>query len=291
MVDERAELEHLFGEATRCGRSYVLLVTCALTAFDVINGGMARLLASIRDQYVADPLAMSVLALFEYFDLCNDRNAGVRCVAGAPSIGIRLALRLPLGAPGDFPPGIRQRADGSRAGTVALESVDSAAFFNAWADKGLEGIVSKTATSLYRSGRTNSWLKTKCFVESSFVVVGTDRDRKTGALRALLAHPNSDGLRYAGAAFIALSRDARTEFLAKVERRRDEASDEPGRTWHLGNIGLTMWRNSRPARGAPSHTPEASCPQALRCLSCSRRSGKSTFGYAPTSQPTPIPMR
>ena len=95
---------------------------------------------------------------------------------------------------------------------------DSAAFFNACADKGLEGIVSKTATSRYRSGRTNSWLKTKCFVESSFVVVGTDRDRKTGALRALLAYPNSDGLRYAGAAFIALSGDARTEFLAEVER-------------------------------------------------------------------------
>ena len=50
------------------------------------------------------------------------------------------------------------------------------------------------------------------------MVVGTDRDRKTGALRALLAHPDSDGLRYAGAAFIALSGDARTEFLAEVER-------------------------------------------------------------------------
>ena len=78
---------------------------------------------------------------------------------------------------------------------------DSAAFFNACADKGLEGIVSKTATSRYRSGRTNSWLKTKCFVEFSFVVVGTDRDRRTGALRALLAHSNSDGLRYAGSVY------------------------------------------------------------------------------------------
>ena len=48
--------------------------------------------------------------------------------------------------------------------------------------------------------------------------MGTDRDRKTGALRALLAHPNSEGLNYAGAAFIALGDDERTEFLAKVER-------------------------------------------------------------------------
>jgi hypothetical protein len=45
-----------------------------------------------------------------------------------------------------------------------------------------------------------------------------DRDRKTGALRALLAHPDSAGLNYAGTAFIALRDDARTEFLAEVER-------------------------------------------------------------------------
>ena len=37
-------------------------------------------------------------------------------------------------------------------------------------------------------------------------------------LTALLAHPNSEGLRYAGAAFITLDEDARAEFLAEVER-------------------------------------------------------------------------
>jgi bifunctional non-homologous end joining protein LigD len=95
---------------------------------------------------------------------------------------------------------------------------DGAAFFKTCADKGLEGIVSKHALAPYRSGRSKTWLKTKCFTESTFVVVGTDRDRKTGALRALLAHPGSDGLRYAGAAFIALGNDARIEFLAEVER-------------------------------------------------------------------------
>lgn len=51
---------------------------------------------------------------------------------------------------------------------------------------------------------------------STFVVVGTDRDRKTGALMALLAH--SDGLKYAGAAFITLGGDERKKFLAEVER-------------------------------------------------------------------------
>jgi bifunctional non-homologous end joining protein LigD len=95
---------------------------------------------------------------------------------------------------------------------------DGAAFFKACADQGFEGIVSKQAIAPYRSGRTKTWLKTKCFTESTFVVIGTDRDHKTGALRALLAHPNSEGLSYASAAFIALTDDARTEFLFEVER-------------------------------------------------------------------------
>ena len=50
------------------------------------------------------------------------------------------------------------------------------------------------------------------------MVIGTDRDRKTGALRALLAHKDSGGLSYAGAAFIAISRDDRTQFFAELER-------------------------------------------------------------------------
>ena len=95
---------------------------------------------------------------------------------------------------------------------------DGDALFKACADKGLEGIVSKHALAPYRSGRSKSWHKTKCFTESTFVVVGTDRDRKTGALRALLAHHDSAGLSYAGAAFIALAGDERSQFFAEVER-------------------------------------------------------------------------
>jgi hypothetical protein len=49
-------------------------------------------------------------------------------------------------------------------------------------------------------------------------VVGTDRDRKTRAIRALLARANEEGLDYAGAAFIALDDVARGEFLAVLER-------------------------------------------------------------------------
>jgi DNA ligase D-like protein (predicted ligase) len=95
---------------------------------------------------------------------------------------------------------------------------EGAVLFKACAEHGLEGIISKQSLAPYRSGRSKTWLKCKCFTESTFLVVGTDRDRKTGALRALLAHPNSEGLNYAGAAFIALSDDERTDFLAEVER-------------------------------------------------------------------------
>ena len=95
---------------------------------------------------------------------------------------------------------------------------DGDALFNACAQHGLEGIVSKHALAPYSSGRSKTWLKTKCFTESTFVVVGTDRDRKTGAVRALLAHNDGSGLNYAGAAFIALAGDERAQFFAELER-------------------------------------------------------------------------
>ena len=90
--------------------------------------------------------------------------------------------------------------------------------FKACAERELEGIVSKHALAPYRSGRSKTWLKTKCFTESTFVAVETDRDRKTGALRALLAHNDSSGLSYAGAAFIALAGDKRYRFFAEMDR-------------------------------------------------------------------------
>ena len=93
-----------------------------------------------------------------------------------------------------------------------------AAFFKACADNNLEGVASKLIISPYRSGRTKTWLTTKCFTELTFVVIGTDSDRKTGAVRALLAPTDSDGLSYVGAAYIALGGDERKAFFAELER-------------------------------------------------------------------------
>jgi bifunctional non-homologous end joining protein LigD len=57
--------------------------------------------------------------------------------------------------------------------------------------------VSKLATSRYLSGRSKTWLKTKCFAESDLTLLGIDRDRKTGAQRALLAKSERGQLVYA----------------------------------------------------------------------------------------------
>ena len=93
---------------------------------------------------------------------------------------------------------------------------DAAAFFRACAKHGLEGIVSKLGSSRYKSGRSRSWLKTKCFAESELTLIGIDRDRKTGAARALLAKADRSKLVYAGAAFLALNEDAREDLKAKL---------------------------------------------------------------------------
>ena len=66
---------------------------------------------------------------------------------------------------------------------------DGDTLLKACAERKLEGIVSKHAMSRYQSGRSEMWLKTKCFTEATFVVVGTDHDPKTGVPRALLACP------------------------------------------------------------------------------------------------------
>jgi bifunctional non-homologous end joining protein LigD len=105
---------------------------------------------------------------------------------------------------------------------------DAAAFFRACAAHELEGIVSKLATSRYRSGRSKTWLKTKCFTEGEFLLLGIDRDRKTDAPRALLAKAERGNLIYAGAAFIGLQAEAREALQSKL---RTLAVERPSISW------------------------------------------------------------
>jgi DNA ligase D-like protein (predicted ligase) len=104
---------------------------------------------------------------------------------------------------------------------------DAAAFFQACADHQLEGIVSKFASSKYRSGRSKTWLRTKCFTEGSFVIIGTARDRKTKAPLALLARAEAEGLTYAGSAFITLSGIERNELSSRLQTSKLERCPIP----------------------------------------------------------------
>jgi len=67
-------------------------------------------------------------------------------------------------------------------------------------DLKLEGIVSKRADAPYRSGRQNSWLKSKCGMEQEFVIIGWRPSDKVGRpFSSLLLAVREEGkLRYAG---------------------------------------------------------------------------------------------
>lgn len=73
------------------------------------------------------------------------------------------------------------------------------AFAQACAMK-LEGLISKQADAPYRSGRTRSWLKSKCGFEQEFVIIGWQPSDKAGRpfSSLLLAVREGDGFRYAG---------------------------------------------------------------------------------------------
>lgn len=103
------------------------------------------------------------------------------------------------------------------------------------ADKmNLEGIVSKKASSRYRSGETTNWLKIKTFTEHEYVIVG--HERGVGPTTALLARETDDGLEYVGGAMLTVDDKARDRFWTKAERLvRDgppmKTGKRKGATW------------------------------------------------------------
>jgi ATP-dependent DNA ligase len=81
---------------------------------------------------------------------------------------------------------------------------DGTAFFRAVENLKIEGMVSKSATSCYRSGASRTWLKMKCFTESEFEVVRLLRKRGQAPF-ALMASRESQP-KYVGSAIIALNK-------------------------------------------------------------------------------------
>jgi DNA ligase D-like protein (predicted ligase) len=94
-----------------------------------------------------------------------------------------------------------------------------AALFEAADQMGLEGIVAKKASSRYRSGRSRSWLKVKCWAEDEFVVTGVE-PAKDGPAMAILARDMGGGLMPAGAAAVTLAGAERERFWRAAEGLR-----------------------------------------------------------------------
>lgn len=98
----------------------------------------------------------------------------------------------------------------------------------AFREQGLEGVVSKKASSNYVSGRTNGWLKVKLVNEQEFVIIGYQPSLKGRAFASLMLADHEDGkLVYRGN--VGTGFDDRTlaslqEKLSKIERAKPTLS-------------------------------------------------------------------
>lgn len=124
----------------------------------------------------------------------------------APIEERRAMLREILGAPDAASP-IQFSEDVAGSGAEVFAAAEKL---------GLEGIVSKKRGSRYRSGTQKTWRKTKCTMESEFVLIGSKLDeRKIPTL--LLARETADGLVYAGSAILAMPASMREELRTICE--------------------------------------------------------------------------
>lgn len=99
---------------------------------------------------------------------------------------------------------------------------DGSHVFEAFRDKGLEGVVSKRADSAYRSGRSNIWLKAKCVNEREFVIAGYRPSERRAFSSLLLADHEGGALVYrgdVGTGFSDKALKSLSEQFAKLERK------------------------------------------------------------------------
>ncbi len=117
------------------------------------------------------------------------------------------------------------RVLGRRGGTDLVYSDhivgNGAAFYSKACEQGLEGVISKLATSPYRQVRSRDWRKTKCLQEQELVIAGyTDgTGTRTGFGALLLAvNEKGHGLRYAGKVGTGFSEATLKELSARLAR-------------------------------------------------------------------------
>ncbi len=114
---------------------------------------------------------------------------------------------------------------GARAPILLSPTIEGngPAVFEAFRDKGLEGVVSKRADSLYRSGRSNIWLKAKCVNEREFVIVGYQPSPRRAFASLLLGEHVGGKLIYrgnVGTGFTDKTLKALSDAMAKLARAK-----------------------------------------------------------------------
>src|SRR6516225_3927263 len=128
---------------------------------------------------------------------------------------------------------------------------------------GLEGIVSKLASSPYRTRRTTEWLKVKCLLRQEFVIGGwQDSDKQGRSLKSLLLgyYDRAGKLVFAGKAgtgfSLKLGRDL-VERLRKIELSGPPFAEVPrdhrrGSRWAeprlVAEIAYSNWTTDRVMR-------------------------------------------
>jgi DNA ligase D-like protein (predicted ligase) len=138
-------------------------------------------------------------------------------------------------------PLIERKADlealiGSSVGAIQFSQhiEGGGAAFYAQADRiGFEGMVSKRADAPYRSDRTTSWLKIKCYEETDYEVAGVLREPGK-PLVAYMVTPDKER-RYVGGAFITLTDRMRERLWARVQAKKGKPVEgvdaKPGTQW------------------------------------------------------------
>jgi bifunctional non-homologous end joining protein LigD len=91
---------------------------------------------------------------------------------------------------------------------------------------GLEGIISKRANSAYRSGRSKTWLKSKCIGRNEYVIGGWQPSNAAGRPFAsiLLGEFAGDVLRYRGSVGTGFSQAEMEHLIRKLKSLRQETT-------------------------------------------------------------------
>jgi bifunctional non-homologous end joining protein LigD len=135
---------------------------------------------------------------------------------------------LPLGdRKARLEPLLKARGVSRRLHYVAHLVSSAQAVYSSACEMGLEGIVSKQLDAPYRSGRSGSWLKTKCRAGQEVVIGGWTTE--TGAVRSLLAGVYRDHkLVYAGRIGTGYGREVAKSLLPYLKKLTREKSPFSG---------------------------------------------------------------